>query len=85
MKPRPVRTHPKTAIAEPRAPRGESGFWKTMTEARMITTRLMVFPTACVTGATSLRAKKATSLYLQRMKATHTCATAADSDSRSLL
>lgn len=52
------------AMADPRAPRPESGFLNTTTLAKMMTTRLMVLPTACVTGATSDRARKATSLYL---------------------
>jgi hypothetical protein len=34
-----------------------------MTDATIITTRLIVFPNACVTGATLSNAKKATSLY----------------------
>ena len=40
----------------------EMGVLNAMTEAMMMTTRLMVLPTACVTGLTRPSARKATSL-----------------------
>ena len=51
---REYRRAPNIAIPDPREPRGVMGVLKTITEARMITTRFTVFVTACVTGATSL-------------------------------
>mmetsp|Transcript_6405 Transcript_6405/g.7263 ORF Transcript_6405/g.7263 Transcript_6405/m.7263 type:complete len:124 (+) Transcript_6405:208-579(+) len=54
---------PAMAIVEPIIEPVLIGVLKAITEATMITTRLMVFPTACVTGLTLPRAKKATSLY----------------------
>ena len=50
------------AMAEPIMPRPEMGVLKAMTEAMMMTTRLMVLPTAWVTGLTRPSARKATSL-----------------------
>ena len=50
------------ARLDPRAPSGVMGVRKTMTEAMMITTLFTVFVTAWVTGATSFKARKATSL-----------------------
>ena len=57
-----ARTYPKMAMADPVAPSVVIGVLKTMTDAKMITTRLMVLPTAWVTGATEFSAKNATSL-----------------------
>ena len=54
---------PKIATEEPTMDPVDIGVLKAITEATMITTRLMVFPTAWVTGLTFPRAKKATSLY----------------------
>ena len=54
---------PAIATPEPIIPSGDTGVRKTTTEAKMMTTRLTVLVTACVTGATSLSAKNATSLY----------------------
>ena len=51
------------AIDEPMTPRRLIGVLKAMTDAMMITTRLIVLPTAWVTGLTRPRARKATSLY----------------------
>ena len=51
------------AIDEPMTPSVEMGVLKAMTDATMITTRLIVLPTACVTGLTRPSARKATSLY----------------------
>ena len=48
---------PNIAMPDPTEPRNVIGVLKTITEARMITTRLTVFVTACVTGATSLNIK----------------------------
>ena len=39
------------------------GVLNAITDAMMITTRLIVLPTACVTGLTAPRARNATSLY----------------------
>ena len=50
------------AIDEPMTPRRLTGVLKAITLAMMMTTRLIVLPTACVTGFTRPRAKKATSL-----------------------
>mmetsp|Transcript_100661 Transcript_100661/g.259914 ORF Transcript_100661/g.259914 Transcript_100661/m.259914 type:complete len:114 (-) Transcript_100661:1060-1401(-) len=55
---------PKMARPEPRAPSGVMPVWKTTKDARMMTTRLTVLVTACVTGETSESAMKATSLYM---------------------
>jgi len=53
---------PAMAIEDPMIDPVLMGVLKATTEATMMTTRLMVFPTACVTGLTFPRAKKATSL-----------------------
>ena len=54
---------PAMAMDEPTTPSGEMGVLKAITEAMMMTTRLMVLPPAWVTGLTRPRARKATSLY----------------------
>ena len=54
---------PKIAIEEPMIDPVLIGVLKAMTDATIITTRLIVLPTACVTGLTLPKAKKATSLY----------------------
>ena len=51
------------AIVDPMTPRVEMGVLNAMTEATMMTTRLIVLPTACVTGFTLPSARNATSLY----------------------
>lgn len=48
---------PNIAMPDPTEPRKVMGVLKTITEARMMTTRFTVFVTACVTGATSLNIK----------------------------
>ena len=53
---------PAIAMEDPMIDPVLMGVLKAMTEATMITTRLMVLPTACVTGLTLPSAKKATSL-----------------------
>mmetsp|Transcript_18397 Transcript_18397/g.24281 ORF Transcript_18397/g.24281 Transcript_18397/m.24281 type:complete len:99 (-) Transcript_18397:983-1279(-) len=53
---------PRIAIVEPSAPRGVIVVLNTIIEVMMITTRLMVFPTAWVIGCTESRARNATSL-----------------------
>ena len=53
---------PAMAILEPIIDPVLMGVLKATTEATMITTRLIVFPTAWVTGLTFPRARKATSL-----------------------
>ena len=53
---------PAMAMEDPMIDPVLMGVLNAMTEAMMMTTRLMVFPTACVTGLTFPRAKKATSL-----------------------
>jgi len=50
-------------IVDPKMPKGEIGFLKAMTEAMMMTTRLIVLPTAWVIGCTRPSAMNATSLY----------------------
>ena len=50
------------AMEDPMTPRVEIGVLNAMTDAMMITTRLIVLPTAWVTGLTRPRARKATSL-----------------------
>ena len=54
---------PKIAIDEPTMPSVEIGVLNAITEAMMMTTRLIVLPTACVTGLTRPSARNATSLY----------------------
>ena len=54
---------PKMAIDDPMMEPVDMGVLNATTDATIITTRLMVFPTAWVTGLTFPRAKKATSLY----------------------
>jgi len=53
---------PMMVIVDPKMPKGEMGFLNAMTDAMMITTRLIVFATAWVIGCTRPSAMKATSL-----------------------
>jgi len=53
---------PMIVIVDPKMPNGEMGFLNAMTDAMMMTTRLIVFPTACVIGWTRPSAMNATSL-----------------------
>ena len=53
---------PRMAMDDPMIDPVDMGVLKAITLATMITTRLMVFPTAWVTGLTLPRARKATSL-----------------------
>jgi len=57
------RSVPMMVIVDPKMPKGEIGFLKAMTEAMMMTTRLIVLPTAWVIGCTRPSAMNATSLY----------------------
>lgn len=56
------RDAPRTAMAEPTLPRKVVGVRKTMQEATMMTTRLRVLATECVTGESLERARKENSL-----------------------
>mmetsp|Transcript_63765 Transcript_63765/g.179960 ORF Transcript_63765/g.179960 Transcript_63765/m.179960 type:complete len:85 (+) Transcript_63765:273-527(+) len=55
---------PKMAMLLPATPSGVTAVWKTNTDVMMITTRFIVFDTACDTGSNLLSAKNATSLYM---------------------
>jgi len=53
---------PMMVIVDPKMPKGEMGFLNAMTDAMIITTRLIVLPTAWVIGWTRPSAMNATSL-----------------------